>query len=178
MKTAKLKTAEMLLVRDEFTSDYTTGKLYVNGKFFCYTVEDMVRTGEITLVKVPGLTAIPAGSYKVENTYSAKFGVMMLLVLNVRGFSGIRIHNGVSAQSTEGCIVTSYTRLKNGKLVKDSAWKDLRDKLAGYEQIELKIKNGAIIRLTLLTLLLIGFGAYYLYQKGTFKQLSKALAAA
>lgn len=60
--------------------------------------------------------------------------------------------------------------------MKDSAWKDLRDKLSGYDSIELTIKDGAVIRLTLISLAVIGLIAYYLYVTGTFKKLSHAFA--
>ena len=60
---------------------YTIGKLYLNGKYFCDTLEDTDRglkdtmpTEEIEKIKVYGKTAIPTGTYKVDmNTVSPKF---------------------------------------------------------------------------------------------------------
>lgn len=158
--------AKLLLVRDEFRGDYTTGKLYLNGRFFCYTIEDVVRKGDIAVAKIPGLTAIPAGKYKVEITYSPRFGVRMPLVLNVRNFSGIRMHNGTSADSSEGCIILGYTRLSGGRLKSDQAWRDLRDKLESFDETELEIVNGKVIRLALGGLLLLGLALYYLHRRG------------
>ena len=52
---------------------YTIGKLYLNGKYFCDTLEDTDRglkdtmpTEEIEKIKVYGKTAIPTGTYKVD----------------------------------------------------------------------------------------------------------------
>jgi hypothetical protein len=42
------------VIRHTFTERSTIGSLYLNGKFECYTLEDVVRVGE----KVPGATAI------------------------------------------------------------------------------------------------------------------------
>lgn len=137
-----MKTALLELVRDEFTLTYTTGRLYLNGVFFCYTVEDVVREGDIRLVKVKGKTAIPAGRYPVQVTYSPSFGKMMALLLNVPGFSGIRMHNGVGAQSSEGCIICSDTALANGQVKSDQAWKRLRDALGQYDRAEIVISTG------------------------------------
>jgi hypothetical protein len=43
-------------------TEYTIGQLYIDGAYFCDTLEDTVRNGE----KIAGKTAIPAGTYKVK----------------------------------------------------------------------------------------------------------------
>ena len=61
---------------------YTIGNLYVDGVFFCNTLEDTDRgldesttALEIADKKVYGETAIPTGTYKVVlDVYSPKFG--------------------------------------------------------------------------------------------------------
>ena len=81
---------------------YTIGRLYVDGERFCDTIEDRVRKpGE----KVPGETAIPAGTYKVVITRSPKYRKDLPLLLNVPGFAGVRIHSGNTAKDSEGCII-------------------------------------------------------------------------
>lgn len=88
------------LVRTKGTAGYTEGKLYIDGVFECYTVEDAVRE-----VKIQDKTAIPAGVYKVVLSMSPRFKKILPEVLNVPGFTGVRIHAGNSSKDTEGCII-------------------------------------------------------------------------
>ena len=100
------------LVRIAFKETYTIGKLYVDGKYVCDTIEDKDRgldnsmtVNEILRKKIKGQTAIPTGHYIIEITYSPKFKRMMPLLLGVKGFSGIRIHSGNTAKDSEGCLL-------------------------------------------------------------------------
>lgn len=61
--------------------------------------------GEISRLKVYGETAIPRGKYKVTMTYSAKYKRVMPQMMNVKGFTGIRIHSGNTAKDSLGCIL-------------------------------------------------------------------------
>lgn len=93
-------------------ADYTIGRVYLDGKFFCNSLEDTDRgltqymsVGEIMNAKIKGRTAIPIGDYKVTRTYSPKYKRLMPLVNNVKGFAGIRIHSGNTHKDTEGCLL-------------------------------------------------------------------------
>ena len=79
---------------------YTIGKLFIDGVYFCDTLEDKVRD-----VKIKGITAIPAGKYKVKITMSNRFKKLMPLLIDVPNFEGIRIHSGNTSEDTEGCIL-------------------------------------------------------------------------
>jgi hypothetical protein len=59
--------------------------------------------------KKAGQTAIPAGSYKVIVTESARFKRLLPILLEVPGFEGIRIHPGNDAADTEGCLLPGVT---------------------------------------------------------------------
>ena len=84
----------------------TIGKLFINGQYFCDTLEDYDR-GNITSKsqKVSGKTAINSGKYKIISSYSSKFNEDLPLLQNVPFFEGIRIHTGLTEDDTEGCIL-------------------------------------------------------------------------
>ena len=89
-------------------TEYTIGKLYIDGHYLCDTLEDTVRNG----VKIAGKTAIPAGTYKVKKTMSPRFKKVLPEILNVPGFSGVRIHAGNTAADTDGCLLLGLNKKK------------------------------------------------------------------
>ena len=93
--------------RDVRNEKFTLGKMYIDGEFFCYTLEDPVRQAG---VKIYGDTAIPAGKYEVTITYSNHFKKLLPLINEVPGFEGVRIHGGNSADDTNGCILIAKNR--------------------------------------------------------------------
>ena len=98
----------LVLKRVHYGEDFTIGRLFYNGSFVCYTLEDKVREikGEpVSNWKVMGQTAIPVGVYPVIITMSTRFKTRLPLLMNVPGFSGVRIHTGNSSVDTEGCIL-------------------------------------------------------------------------
>lgn len=99
---------ELKLIRETFTEDSTIGKLYINGLFHCFTLEDKVRP-----VKIQNLTAIPTGKYEVVVTFSNRFKVNMCLLLNVPNYEGVRIHWGNYSKDTDGCILLGNAKTVN-----------------------------------------------------------------
>lgn len=85
--------------RYKYGKDSTIGRLIIDGQVCGYTLEDEVRSGE----KVPGETAIPAGEYKITIDFSTRFQKDMVHILDVPGFTGIRIHAGNTDANTDGC---------------------------------------------------------------------------
>lgn len=94
-------------------SDYTIGKLYIDGHYLCDTLEDTVRPAG---TKIAGKTAIPAGTYKVKKTMSPRFKKILPEILNVPGFSGVRIHSGNTAADTDGCLLLGLNKTKGAVL--------------------------------------------------------------
>jgi len=110
---------EILVKRIAKKETYTIGKMYIDGKYFCDTLEDKDRglsqsmtEEEIRKIKVYGLTAIPTGAYKVIVNYSERFGKLMPLLLDVKGYAGVRIHSGNTPSDTLGCILVGRNTAK------------------------------------------------------------------
>jgi len=136
---------KLVLERDEFTGGCTIGCLTVDGTFECFTLEDVVRADGI---KIPGETAIPAGDYNVDITFSPKFNRDLPLVINVSGFVGIRIHSGNDADDTEGCILVGRRRLQErigeSRLAFDTLFHKLREGKDRGEPIVLEVRNAGV----------------------------------
>lgn len=108
---------EILLQRVAKKDKYTIGKLYINDQYFCDTLEDTDRgltqsmtEQQIKSKKVYGETAIPTGTYRIIISYSNRFKKQMPLLLNVPGFSGIRIHTGNTEKDSLGCILVGKNK--------------------------------------------------------------------
>lgn len=102
----------LTLKRKTYTNKSTIGDLSINGVFFCNTLEDVSRDknkdgdlNDVGETKVYAKTAIPSGKYEVVITFSNRFKKYMPLLIDVRGFAGIRIHKGNKPEDTEGCIL-------------------------------------------------------------------------
>lgn len=116
---------ELLLKRKKRNADSTIGELYINGKYFCFTCEDVDRgltqsmsLEEIKKKKVHGKTAIPAGRYAVVLSMSQRFKKYLPELVNVPGYAGVRIHTGNTSADTEGCLLPGMQ--SNGEQVLDS----------------------------------------------------------
>jgi hypothetical protein len=93
------------LRRKQCGSLTTLGELFINGEFFCFTLEDMDRKLEEGGEKVYGQTCIPRGNYEVLITWSNRFKRDLPLIKDVPRFEGIRFHAGNTKADTEGCIL-------------------------------------------------------------------------
>jgi Family of unknown function (DUF5675) len=96
---------QLKLVRQVFTQNSTIGRLFIDGEFECHTLEDMVRPE-----KIYGETAIPAGTYQVVISMSERFKTRLPLLVDVPGYTGVRIHPGNTKADTLGCILVGQSR--------------------------------------------------------------------
>lgn len=110
---------EIKLIRKYYKAQYTLGHLYVNNRFFSDTLEppskhltERCSTATIQKAKNEGFRAIPTGRYRILITRSRRFGRWLPLLLNVKGFEGIRIHAGNKPEDTRGCILLGFNRRK------------------------------------------------------------------
>ena len=110
---------------------YTIGKMYLDGKYFCDTLEDKDRgltsdmtVSEIKQIKVKHETAIPTGVYEIDmDTVSPKFqnrswaipyrGKVPRLV-DVKGFTGVLIHVANKPEELSGCIAVGENKIVGG----------------------------------------------------------------
>lgn len=127
---------DLTLNRKKYTAKSTIGDLLVDGQKICDVLEDVVRdknkdgdlddAGE---AKVFGKTAIPSGKYEVILSFSNRFQKQMPLLLNVKGFEGIRMHSGNKAEDTEGCLILGTANaadwVSNSKIAYESLMKKL-----------------------------------------------------
>jgi hypothetical protein len=148
---------EVVINRKYKKKDYTIGELYINGVFFCNTLEDTDRglsqhtpLDEIKNKKIYGKTAIPIGTYKmtldvVSPKYSrqAKYHKIqgkLPRLLEVPGFDGILIHIGNTANDSHGCILVGYNTTKGKVLDSTNTFFKLYDKLKESDNINVIIK--------------------------------------
>ena len=80
------------LYRNQPKGNTLTGRLVINGRYFCNTLE---RVGY----------QIPALCYHVAVTQSPKFKRLLPIVQNVPQRSGIRFHRGTKPTHSTGCIL-------------------------------------------------------------------------
>lgn len=130
-------------------TDYTVGRLYVNGKMYCNTLEDRIADINKNGVfdgnekKIPGKTAIPYGEYNVVFNWSPRFGRNLPRLLNVPAFEGILIHPGNTADDSSGCILvgknTSPGRLTESRYTSDNLNILIEDAQRKGERITIEI---------------------------------------
>lgn len=125
---------EVRIKREYKKETYTIGNLYIDGEWFCNTLEDRdrgltqtMKTEEIQKVKVQNETAIPTGRYIIRmdivsqkyygvKWYKENFDGRMPRIENVKAFLGILFHPGTTALDSSGCILVGLNKQK-GKLL-------------------------------------------------------------
>lgn len=145
----------ILLQRHALKAGYTIGRMEINGRYFCDTLEDTDRglresmtEDEIAALKVKGATAIPTGTYRINmQTRSPRFGRVLPRLVSVKGYAGVLIHSGNTADDTEGCILVGENR-ERGKVLNSRATLErllvfLRAAQAEGEEINLVITRPA-----------------------------------
>lgn len=131
---------KILIERLQMDPDVTLGSMRVDDEWAAWTCEDAVRPPG---TKVAGKTAIPAGTYKVVITPSARFKRDLPLLVDVPNFTGVRIHAGNTAEDTEGCILVGQDRLAKSigrsRLAFDALFTQIRGAIARGEKVTLEI---------------------------------------
>lgn len=119
---------EIRLKRIARRETYTIGRIYVDGKYVCDTIEDRDRGLSQSLPvsvniakKRKGMTAIPTGRYRVTlDVQSPKYSKFksyawcngyLPRLINVPAFDGILIHAGNSAADSAGCLLVGENKV-------------------------------------------------------------------
>ena len=138
---------ELKIKRIARREDYTIGRMYIDGAYFCDTLEDADRgmkqdmpLSELKEIKVAGRTAIPTGKYCVYLTKSPRFGRVLPLVYDVPAFSGIRIHSGNTHGDTQGCILVGQNKIVGRVINSRQTMDKLMELLEGKEDITIEIE--------------------------------------
>lgn len=148
---------KLLLKRIAKKPMYTIGKLYIDDKYFCDTIEDADRGLSQALPldinkmrKVKGKTAIPTGTYKITlDVVSQRFGNRaqyrfcngkLPRLLNVPAFEGVLIHIGNDANDTEGCILVGKNKQVGKVLDSTITFRKLYEILKVHKDITITIK--------------------------------------
>ena len=137
---------------------YTIGRLYIDGKYFCDTLEDKDRglrqdmpVAIIRATKRKGITAIPTGRYRMTlAVQSPKFSKRAIYqfcngylprLINVPGYDGVLIHIGNTARDTEGCLLVGKNTQIGKVLDSRKTFIELYDRLLGAkDDIYIKIE--------------------------------------
>lgn len=129
---------KLTLERRYKCNGYTIGKLFIDGKYFCDTLEDTDRgltdampLDEIMERKLKSITAIPTGVYYITlgvssprlskvDFYKEVCRGMVPRLMGVKGFEGVLIHCGNTAKDTDGCILVGENKVK-GQVINSKA---------------------------------------------------------
>lgn len=137
---------------------YTVGKLYIDGVYFCDTIEDKDRglyqkqdIQELRKIKVPSKTAIPTGIYKISlSIVSPKFSAKKIYqeickgkvprLLNVPGYEGVLIHIGNTAEDSAGCILVGQNKVVGKVINSTETFRKLYNKIKGQNNLTIEVK--------------------------------------
>ena len=129
---------------------YTIGRLYIDGVYFCDTMEKKVRDynkdGDLDdpgEQKIYGETAIPYDTYEIVIAESPHFKRDLPLLLNVKHFVGILIHRGRLPKHSKGCILVGENSVKgqllNSEFYETELVKRMKLAKANKEKITIEI---------------------------------------
>lgn len=117
-----------MLHRRFLGEDYTVGSLYVDGEYFCDTLEDTDRgltqtmsPKEIGRIKAAHGTAIPAGVYKLTVNMSQAEKRILPGLPDVPGFTEILIRRRTSKNGGSGCILVGESKA-DGKVLNSALY--------------------------------------------------------
>lgn len=148
----------MVLKRIYKGEDYTIGHIYIDGEYLCDTIEDQDRgltdqmsVQDIRKIKVASKTAIPTGTYRLTiDVVSPKFikkayyysfcNGKLPRLLNVKGFDGVLMHRGKDQDSSSGCIIVGYNKIKGQVVDSQKAFEKLYKTIQAKKVTEITVQ--------------------------------------
>lgn len=145
------------LLRYSDNGESTTGLLFIDDVFECYTLEDEHRE-----VKVKGETRIPNGTYKIklrtvggfDARYKERYKSMhkgMLELQDVPNFKYILIHSGNTDDHTSGCILIGSVA-NNNQLAGGFISRSRQQYKVTYPKIAEALEKGEEVEITISSL--------------------------
>ena len=137
---------ELRLRRIALKKEYTIGKLYIEGEYFCDVLEPPTRdlnkngifdNGE---QKVEGKTAIPYGRYPItldvkspkysnfaKYPWAEKYDGYLPRLMNVKTHVGVLIHVGNYPQHTQSCLLVGENKIVGAVVNSQQTFQKLMD---------------------------------------------------
>jgi hypothetical protein len=134
---------KLFLKRVSLKDHYTVGRLYVDSKYFCDTLEDTTRDvnkDSINEVKIYGETSIPYGIYPIVFKISPSFHRTMPYLDDIEGFTNIMIHYGNSDKDTTGCILVGKNNIVGRVSESKSTFEELYNIIEGQKNLTIEIE--------------------------------------
>jgi hypothetical protein len=127
------------LTRFAYTPIGTFGELIIDGKHFCFVVEEVWHANRPSIPGKQTGSCIPVGNYICRRGHFPRHG-NTFEVLNVPGRSAILFHSGNTVEDIEGCLALGNRLgyLKGKWAVMESAGID-----GGYTRFMLELSNGS-----------------------------------
>jgi hypothetical protein len=122
------------IIREEFSPNCIIGRLFIDGKYECFTLELPWKENKRQV------SCIPTGTYKVVHRTSPKYKDH-LHIIGVPNRDLILIHTGNSAKDILGCILVGTAKATDFIGHSRVAMQALMTKMKGKTDIVLTIKN-------------------------------------
>ena len=139
---------KLWLPRGHSRKNATISPLLVDGVWHSFVCEDVIREVPgvpVSSWKIPGQSAIPAGTYNIVLTQSQRFHRVLPLLENVPGFAGVRLHPGNGPSDSSGCLLPGYDKFENSvgrsRLAFEELFEAMKQAIARGETVTITIEN-------------------------------------
>ena len=126
---------KLTLIRDIDSGKSTIGRLYCEGEFLCFTLENTWADNE------PRISCIPEGTYdlttKTYGRFYDRYDHPIVVVKNVPNRSEILFHKGNYPKDTLGCILVGDTKAKDAVYNSSNTYNKIYNVLASADTLHI-----------------------------------------